>query len=130
MKSFTVNLFLESYVMSLKVVLFLMQSKVKKLLWGQITYLSKKGCGRTPTHLVSLSRPCKFAGAPAFCTLNQSKFTAKGQLISKGLFGFYNSSKKRTKTSQPELGIIVLIFFVCFWNNSGYQQVLSKLIDL
>jgi hypothetical protein len=27
----------------------------------------------------------------------------KGQLILKGLFGVFNSSKKRTKTSRPEV---------------------------
>ena len=30
-------------------------------------------------------------------------FKIKGQLISKGLFGVFNSPKKRMKTSQPEL---------------------------
>ena len=29
--------------------------------------------------------------------------TSKGQLISIGLFGVFNSPKKRTKTSQPEV---------------------------
>ena len=31
------------------------------------------------------------------------RILAKGQLIWKGLFGIFNSSKKRTKTSQPEV---------------------------
>ena len=32
-----------------------------------------------------------------------SILSIKGQLISKGLFGVFNSSKKRMKTSQPEV---------------------------
>ena len=62
---------------------------------------------------------------------------SKGQLISKGLFGVFNSSKKQQqmKTSRPQIWGIILstvgwIFSFIFWKNSGYQQVLSKLTDL
>jgi len=37
--------------------------------------------------------------------INNGKLNiTKGQLISKGLFGFFNSSKKRTKNFCPRLG--------------------------
>ena len=57
--------------------------------------------------------------------------TAKGQLISKCLFGVSNSSKKRTKkfdltTMIPQ----VELFLFIFWKNSKHQIDISKLTDL
>ena len=55
----------------------------------------------------------------------------KGQLISKCLFGIFNSPKKRTKkfdftTMVPQ----VELFSFVFWENSRYQKDISKLTDL
>ena len=41
---------------------------------------------------------------------SEEKRLAKGQLIPKGLFGFLNSSKKRTKTIRPEVSYTVVLF--------------------
>ena len=56
---------------------------------------------------------------------------AKGQLISKGIFGVFNSSKNEQKQVNLRYHSTVgwFILFV-FQKNSGYQQVLSKLTDL
>ena len=43
--------------------------------------------------------------------LVSSRWTPKGQLISKGLFGVFNFSKKRTKTIRPDKYIVKSIFF-------------------
>jgi hypothetical protein len=46
---------------------------------------------------------------------------SKGQLISNGLFGILNYSKKPTK--KFDLGRIVFVF----WNNSRHKKDISKL---
>ena len=56
---------------------------------------------------------------------------AKGQLISKGLFGILDSSKKRTKkfdlaTMIPQVDL----FSFVFWKNLKTQKDISKLTDL
>ena len=55
----------------------------------------------------------------------------KGQLISKCLFGIFNSPKKRTKkfnftTMVPQ----VELFSFVFWENWRHQKDISKLTDL
>ena len=45
------------------------------------------------------------------CSVVLKKLFTKGQLISKCLFGVFNSPKKRTKTIRPEVHIIVVEFF-------------------
>ena len=55
----------------------------------------------------------------------------KGQLISKRLYGIFNSPKKRTKkfdftTMVPQ----VELFSFVFWENWRHQKEISKLIDL
>ena len=40
---------------------------------------------------------------PAQCKVFTIKLVPKGQKISKCLFGVFNSSKKRTKASRPEV---------------------------
>ena len=49
---------------------------------------------------------------------------AKGQLISKYLFGTFNSSKKSNEKFLPWPSRFV------FWKNLRYQSVLLKLTDL
>ena len=56
---------------------------------------------------------------------------AKGQLISKGIFGILNSSKKQTKqfdltTMVPQ----VELFSFAIWKNSRHQKDISKFTDL
>ena len=53
---------------------------------------------------------------------------SKGQLILKGLFCAFNSSKKTNNLRYHST--VWSNYFVRFWKNSGYQQVLSKLTDL
>ena len=52
---------------------------------------------------------------------------AKGHLISKGHFGFFNSSKKN---SAPVDYGKNLNFQVVFWKNWRHQKGISKLTDL
>jgi hypothetical protein len=42
-------------------------------------------------------------GGPELGGRFQSNYPAKGQLISKCLFGVFNSSKRQTKTIRPEV---------------------------
>ena len=57
-----------------------------------------------------------------------SPILAKGQLISKCLFGVFNSPKKqfdlRYHSSKVEF------FYPFFWENSRYQKDIPKLTDL
>ena len=56
---------------------------------------------------------------------------SKGQLISKCLFGIFNSPKKWTKkfNFNPTVTQVELFSFV-FWENGRHQKYISKLTDL
>ena len=61
----------------------------------------------------------------------RKNFLCKGLLISKGLFGVSILPKKERKQVNLRYDSTVgWIFSFVFWENSGYQQVLSKLTDL
>ena len=57
-------------------------------------------------------------------------WNAKGQLISKGHFGVFNSSKKKYEKIRPNSTMIPqveLFLFIFFWKNWGYQKVLFEI---
>ena len=64
---------------------------------------------------------------------------AKGQLVSKCLFGAFNSSKNRTKNfslsrlghgGQTSMARVEIEIFRFVWKNLEHQIVISKLTDL
>ena len=57
---------------------------------------------------------------------------SKGQLISKGLFGILNSSKKTNVKIRPNYTVIprVKLFSFIFLKNWRHQNDISKLTDL
>ena len=64
-------------------------------------------------------------------TAHHTKNQAKGQFISKCLFGIFNSPKKRMKkfnftTMVPQVDL----FSFMFWENRRHQKDISKLTDL
>ena len=67
-----------------------------------------------------------------YCSANNCQ-SSKRQLISKGLFGVFNSSKKMNKNNSTR-GIILIVlrsnFFLRFCKNWSYQKDISKLSDL
>ena len=66
-------------------------------------------------------------------TRNQqlSQNYGKGQLISKCLFGIFNSSRKKpTKFDFTTMVLQVKMFLFVFWENLKHQNDISKLTDL
>ena len=53
-----------------------------------------------------------------------------GQLITKCLFGIFNSPKKLTKKFDYSMVSLVELFLFVFWENSRHQKDISKLTDL
>jgi len=54
----------------------------------------------------------------------------KGQLISKGHFGFFNPPKKRNKFFLPQWAWSkIWVFKFVFWENLRLQKDISKLTD-
>ena len=71
-----------------------------------------------------INKPKRTVGC--FCFI----LITKGQLISKGHFGFSNSLKRRAKNfCSSRLGQN-LSFQVCFWENWRHRKDISKLTDL
>ena len=64
--------------------------------------------------------------------LTQKRFflKAKGQLISKTIYGVLDSPKKRTKKNHSSNKSIFFHFFVRFLEKLGKQKLLSRLSDL
>ena len=83
-------------------------------------------CGRIPEKIDSDFHTCLKCELQKCARNSIMAFWAKGQLISKGLFGFFNSPKKRTKNFCPRINIFKLVFF----ENWRHWNFLSRLTDL